>query len=327
MNKRPQTRRELLEYLKPHLEPMKWPQYPKRFANNLSVLSDTKCPVLLVDVSSIAYHIFYTQCAGTKASKDEVAQIVQIGLLKKLLWLASTMGTHKILLCWDSKRSLRKKIFPLYKSKRRSSLDATEQAKVLEMKKALSFFRRKLAPRLGFNCLFQRGYESDDMIAVMTRTYQHIEFIIVANDADLFQLLRFNVQVLNVLMSTLIGVRDFMAKYKVPPATVIAAKCISGCPSDGVPGVGGIGEKRMTEFLVGTLSRDKVQVILDKWNIIKRNERLVRLPYEGVKLPRLHKCSLNLDGFKWVCDYLGIQNLSYKKGRDVNVIFKRVHRD
>lgn len=329
MHKQPATRKELLEWLTPTNNAIEWPEYPKRLKRNYAILSDNRCPVLLVDVSSIAYHTFFTQCAGLKATLEEVPQIIQIKLLKQILELVQVFTTNKVLLCWDSKKSVRKEMYKQYKAKRHSALDEKEQKKILAMKKALAEFRRKIAPRLNINSLFQKGYESDDLIAVMTNTYKGtaIEFIIVANDADLFQLLRPNVQVLSITMKALIGVREFIARYRCHPRTVVAVKSISGCHSDNVKGIKGIGEKRMEQFLTGTLALDKRQLILDSWDIIKRNRKLVELPLEGVKLPKLHPCDWNLDGFGWVCGYLGIQNVFAKKGKGVDVLFKRVHRD
>lgn len=268
-------------------------------------------PLVLVDISSIGYMIFLRHCVTCPIA--EVKEIVETKLFAYLFGLIEDFKTPKIVLLYDSKTNLRKKELPTYKAKRLDYKTPQEIEKIMEMKKVLRRFR-KTALQLGFNCCVQKGYECDDLMAVFSRSIacRDNPVVIVANDGDLFQLLSPYCKYFCVRMNTLIEEEDFTKKYGYPSSRVVAVKCITGCTSDNVKGVGGVGEGKMKKFLSGDSKVcEEVQSKLKK---ALANKRYVSLPFEGTRMPVLLPFTLNMKFFEKCCREYGMR---FMKRKDV----------
>lgn len=285
--------------------------------NKAVVEKDRGKDTLLVDVSALAYQLFYNKCGGVH--KAEIREIVKASLLEYLLDLCVSFNTAKVVLCWDSRTSEREKRLPTYKAGRLVYKTPSEIEKLVEMKKALSEFRKKIVPMLGWNSFQQKGYESDDLIAFLVRTLQSAKGrrIIVANDGDLFQLLSTNTHYFSVKMQTMIEPHHFVSKFNYRHTEVIAFKALSGCKSDNIKGVPSIGEVTATKFLQGgdkalvTKTEEKINTHLKK---VMLNRDLIEIPYAGTKLPKLVPFGLNMTGFVKLCKRMGHVRLLRKKG-------------
>ena len=181
------------------------------------------------------------------------------------------------------------------------------------MKKCLQFFRKNVATRLEWNSFVQKGYEGDDIIGILVRTFPtNVPVIIVGNDGDLFQLLsvdRPSVSYYSIKMGTLITAEDVRNKIGYSTKKVIAAKCIWGCTSDEIKGVKGIGEKRVLSFLTDPYSEYTETILKRMDDTVLPNKELVSLPLEGTKVPKLKPFSMNMRGFVSVCKELGFIGL------------------
>ena len=220
-------------------------------------------------------------------SHEEQKVGIVFGFMKQVLKLSKVFDSHKFVFIWDSKRSLRKKIYPSYKNRN----PFTKEEIVFENFAFKQFMelRIKTLPKFGFKNIFiQTGMEADDIIAIITQNYNR-EFVIISGDGDLFQLLKSNVEMYSPKKKKLITEETFTQEYKITPKEWVMVKQIAGCRSDKVDGISGIGEKRAIQYIKGTLGKKTkgYQNILAGQDIINRNKALVELPFEVTELPTL----------------------------------------
>lgn len=318
--RKPKTQAEALQMLKPYPLRELEETCKQRLQVNSKLLSKTRCPILLLDTSCIGWQIYSTQCSGAKCHLRDVADIVMTQLLKRIFQICKLFSSPNPVLIWDSRIRERALVYPEYKGDRNKYLPPSEIAKLVKMKKALVQFRKKIVPLLGINSLFQKGYEADDIIAILTRTFEDTSFIIVANDGDLFQLLRPGVSIYHTQMSTIIDRKEFLAHHHYSPEKVVACKSVGGCHSDNVKGVPKIGEVRATAFLNGKLNGDYFSRIVRDWEIVIRNKKLVSIPYIGTRMPKLKPFSLDIEGLEKACGVLGVPRLVSQKDQ-LNAFF------
>jgi len=153
--------------------------------------------------------------------------------------------------------------------------------------------------------------EADDLIAAITQNYNQ-EFIIISADHDLYQLLSPNVSMYSTKKKKVITEQVFIDEYRVTPEEWIMVKQIAGCTTDNVKGVPTIGEKRAIAFIKKTLRPDLKWYNRIKKNeaMIRQNETLVKLPFEGTVIPKLKsRETFYLANFIEITDEYGFRSM------------------
>ena len=94
------------------------------------------------------------------------------------------------------------------------------------------------------------GFEADDVIGTLTATETEVPIEVVTGDRDLFQVARDTdptvcVRYIGAGMSKAAVYRaaDVASKYGIPPGAYADFAALRGDPSDGLPGVAGVGDK------------------------------------------------------------------------------------
>jgi 5'-3' exonuclease len=210
------------------------------------------------------------------------------GFLKRLLNLSTEFKTNQFLFCWDSKESIRRKLYPQYKMNRRvdKSEEDIEADKIAY--RQFNLLRQKILPSMGFeNSFMVDGYEGDDILAYLVKLYPGN--IVVSNDEDLFQLLN-DCSLYNVVKKTITTKEEFMRKYKMNPTLWIMVKSYAGCPGDNITGVERVGNITAAKFINGELNKSTKSYLKlaepESWQTYKTNYKLVSLPLEGFTLNR-----------------------------------------
>ena len=202
--------------------------------------------IILVDVS----HILYVCYFGLSES-DRTTQNIANKFLNRTIQIVKEQHTIDLVFCWDSPRSLRKERHSFYKEGRRKKGKEDPNMKYLhEAKNQL----HDILPAIGFNASVEvDGYEADDTMCEMVRRYASIDFLIVANDNDLFQILRYkNLKGLFSCRDNVTTTKhEFMKEWGLHPRDWHLYKAIGGCGSDEVPGIKGIGKAYAIQFLRG----------------------------------------------------------------------------
>lgn len=214
---------------------------------------------------------------------------VLIGVLREVSFLLRRYEPRAVVWCFDSRFSLRKELFPEYKSNR--SCSGQKGA----LYKQINALRKKQLKMFGFrNVLVKNGYEADDLIAALCLKKHFAESaVIVSADSDLRQCLLSSVKIWNPQKKKEETIDEFYEKYKCQPACWGNMKALAGCASDCVPGIPGIGEKSAWAWIRGKMNPNsaKCKRISDNLDILVRNTRLVVLPYDGLESydPKIRK--------------------------------------
>ncbi|MCX8516052.1 MAG: hypothetical protein ORN57_03560, partial [Alphaproteobacteria bacterium] len=138
---------------------------------------------------------------------------------------------------FDSAReNFRHDIYPDYKSNR----GETPQDLVPQFP-----FFREAVQALGLPLVEQNGFEADDMIATLTAAAVKQDFTvkIYSSDKDLMQLVNGQVKMIDPFKNKVIGLDEVREKFGVAPEQVADVQALMGDPSDGFPGLPGIGPK------------------------------------------------------------------------------------
>jgi DNA polymerase I len=247
---------------------------------------------LLYDVQNLAYRAFYS-VGGLNYNNTPTGVYFQV--LGTVLQLEGQFGPATPVFCFDSKESKRKKLYPNYKKARHTrNLTQDQLSALLDLRNQISGLRTKYLKLLGCHNIFRKkGYEADDLIAYISQGLRENErAVIVSTDSDLLQCLSVQVKIYDPRKKFLWTVEHFRKAYGIEdPKNWAAVKALSGCSTDGVKGIPGIGEKTAVKFVNFTLSESskKYQQILSKKGLAirRRNLPLVKLPFSGIKSIKL----------------------------------------
>lgn len=269
---------------------------------------------LLIDCHAICHAAKHT--LGDLSFEEQKVGII-FGFMKRLLSLSKEFDTNRFLFCWDSKKSYRRGIYPSYKN--RNPLTSEEQEFEKFAFKQFIELRSYTLPKFGFrNNFIQTGLEADDIIATIIKNYEG-EFVIASGDSDFFQLLSDNVSMYLPRKNKLFTKEHFTKEYDIEPIEWVKVKQIGGCRSDKVKGIKGVAEKTAIKYLKDLMNKKTktYQNIVNGQEIIERNEALVKLPFEGTKVPKIVKNErFYFNNFMSLINKYGFR--SFKQNRQLN---------
>jgi 5'-3' exonuclease len=209
--------------------------------------------------------------------------------------------------CFDSDFYWRSDIYKDYK-KGRSSF-STKSTTSLFMQQ-LNFLYTVLE-NLGFTSLRFHGFEADDIITKICKSFPDDLKVIISTDEDLYQLLVDP----NVILFTgtknnykQVTQQSFIEKYGITPDKWVTVKSLAGCTSDTIKGIEGIGEKTAIAYLKNETSVTINNKIEEHVELINRNLKLIELPYNTMEhklgdIP-LTEFTFNVSYFKNLCTAL-----------------------
>jgi len=198
---------------------------------------------LLVDYSSLLYRAFHSM-------PDTVPMHGVYGFLSMLARLVTDRkpATLGIGVDDDWRPAFRVDALPTYKAHRVAETE--DEADPVGPQEAVG---RRVLEALGVAVVGAEGFEAEDVIAtLLTRAHEPVE--IVSGDRDLFALVRDpEVRVLYPLsgVSKLLEVdeAEIARRYNIPGRAYGDFALLRGDPSDGLPGVPGIGEKTASKLV------------------------------------------------------------------------------
>jgi 5'-3' exonuclease len=214
---------------------------------------------MLLDAASLYFRAFYGVPTSVTAPDGMPVNAVR-GFLDMSARLIAAHRPERFVACWDDdwRPAFRTDAVPSYKAHRQSPEGGEEvpdelgpQVPVLVDVLAAAGITRVGAP----------GYEADDVIGTLaTRAAGPVD--VVTGDRDLFQLVD-DARGVRVLYTARGGIGDLdvvdeaavAAKYGVPGKSYADFAVLRGDPSDGLPGVKGVGEKTAAALVTafGTL--------------------------------------------------------------------------
>lgn len=273
--------------------------------------------MILLDCNAICYQAHYT--TRTLTSSDGTPTGIIYGFFQQLRTIVEQVSDAKLVFCWDSRESLRRKRCATYKANR----DKKREEDPTIFDSMMQFFELNsvILPMLGFrNNFMVVGYEADDLIAYFCKRYKDEDITIASNDQDLYQLLRKNVSMYKPSKGVFYTRNDFAKEYDgITPGQWAHLKAIVGCPSDNVIGIRGIGEKTAVKWLSDPNCYVQKIDCEESQAIIKANYPLVKLPLKG--LPDMELCFEKLDYEKWKDFCLKYELKSFLKDRFWSELF------
>jgi len=203
-------------------------------------------PLLVLDSATMYYRAFYALPESMTAPDGHPHNAVR-GFLQTLARLLKRFEPRGVVAAWDSdwRPQWRVDLVPTYKTHRL----ATEEELAEEVPDTLSPQIGAIAGILaawGCPVLGVKDHEADDVIGSVAATATDV--IVVTSDRDLLQVVTPSVSLLQMGsggmdMWPLLHPQDVRSRYGVDPDRYVDFAVLRGDPSDGLPGVRGIGEK------------------------------------------------------------------------------------
>jgi 5'-3' exonuclease len=221
---------------------------------------------MLLDTPSLYFRAFYGIPESITAPDGTPVNAVR-GLIDMIATLVRAHGPHRLAATMDAdwRPAFRVAAIPTYKAHRVAEGDAEEVPDTLVPQIAVI---EEVLDAVGIARLEAPGFEADDVIGTLTaREAGPVD--IVTGDRDLFQLVD-DARPVRVLY-TARGIRNLQvvdesfvtAKYGIPGRAYADFATLRGDPSDGLPGVAGVGEKTAAALVTRFGSLEELLTALD----------------------------------------------------------------
>jgi len=205
--------------------------------------------VMLIDYSSLLYRAYHSL-------PDSLPMRGVYGFLNMLARLIADHRPSGLAIAVDDdwRPAFRVAALPCYKAHRVAADEA--EADPIEEQEAVG---REVLRALGFSVVGAEGFEAEDVIATLAARCSE-QVAIVSGDRDLFALVRDpSVFVLypqtGVSKLAVVDEAEITRRYAIPGRAYGDFALLRGDPSDGLPGVKGIGEKTAAKLVAATARR------------------------------------------------------------------------
>jgi len=222
---------------------------------------------MLLDAASMYFRAFYGVPADTMKAPDGTPVNAVRGFLDMIATLLRARHPDRLLACMDAswRPAFRVRAIPSYKT-HRANPDGSEQIPDA-LSRQLPIIVDVLSAA-GIEMKWADGYEADDILgSLAAQATEPVE--VVTGDRDLFQLVD-DARGIRVLYTVKgLGKLDAVdeavvsAKYGIPARAYADFAVLRGDPSDGLPGVPGIGEKTAAALITAFGSLDALTRALD----------------------------------------------------------------
>jgi 5'-3' exonuclease len=219
--------------------------------------------LMLLDSASLYFRAFYGVPDSLRSPDGQPVNAVR-GLLEFITRLVHDHSPTHLVACWDAdwRPQWRVDLIPSYKTHRVAADPPTEgEEEVPDQLSPQVPVIAAVLDAIGIARIGVPGYEADDVIGTLA-TAAPGPVDVVTGDRDLFQLVddARGVQVLYPIKGVgtlqLTNEALLLEKYGVTGAQYVDFAVLRGDPSDGLPGVPGIGEKTAAKLITqfGTLA-------------------------------------------------------------------------
>jgi 5'-3' exonuclease len=221
---------------------------------------------MLLDAASLYYRAFYGIPEEMTAPDGTPVNAVR-GLLDMIARLVRARHPARLVACMDAdwRPAFRVAAVPSYKA-HRANPDGTEQAPV-SLTAQIPMIEQVLAAA-SVTMVGAPGYEADDVMATLATT-QDGPVEVVTGDRDLFQLVDDH-RLVRVIYTArglakleVVDEAAVTARYQIPGRSYADFAVLRGDPSDGLPGVPGVGEKTAAALVRVFGSAEAMIVALD----------------------------------------------------------------
>lgn len=212
--------------------------------------------MMAFDTSYLYYRAFFGVPSSMRAPDGTPVNAIR-GLLDSITRLVEQYCPDRIACAWDDdwRPAWRTELVPSYKAHRVEEtvllgVDQEETPDELSVQVPLI---RAVLDAVGMPIIGAAQHEADDVLGSLATQHQG-RCLVVTGDRDLFQLVDVDTSVIwvgqGVAKHVVVDAAWLHAKYGVFPDRYVDFSVLRGDPSDGLPGIKGVGEKsaaRLTE--------------------------------------------------------------------------------
>jgi 5'-3' exonuclease len=224
---------------------------------------------MLLDTASLYYRAFYGVPETITAPDGTPVNAIR-GLLDMITRLVRGRHPTRLVACWDNdwRPAFRVAAIPSYKEHRAEDDGVTERTPPALIPQVPVI--QQVLTAAGVVISGAAGYEADDVIGTLTaRARGPVD--VVTGDRDLFQLVD-DARQIRVIYTvrglTKLDVVDEAAiteRYQIPGRAYADFAVLRGDPSDGLPGVQGVGDKTAASLIRSFGSLDGILDALDNY--------------------------------------------------------------
>jgi 5'-3' exonuclease len=224
---------------------------------------------MLLDTASLYFRAFYGMPDTVTAPDGSPVNAVR-GLLDQITFLVRARKPSNLVACWDTdwRPEFRVKAVPSYKAHRVAAEGDGSAEDIPDKLSPQVPVIEQVLTTAGIPIVGHQGCEADDIIGTLSaRATQPVD--VVTGDRDLFQLVDDKREIR--VIYTVKGLRNLdivdeavvAARYGIPGRAYADFAALRGDPSDGLPGVKGIGEKTAAALINAFGSVDGIKHALD----------------------------------------------------------------
>ncbi len=222
--------------------------------------------LMLLDTASLYFRAFFGVPETVRAPDGTAVNAVR-GLLDMITRLVRARPPAGLVACWDAdwRPAFRVAAIPSYKAHRLSADGAEETPPALAAQVPVI---EEVLRAAGLAIAGAPGFEADDVMATLAaRSAGPVD--VVTGDRDLFQLVddTRGVRILYTLRGLMnldvIDEAAVTARYDIPGRAYADFAALRGDPSDGLPGVPGVGEKTAAALIRTFGSIEAITTALD----------------------------------------------------------------
>ncbi|MEV0677519.1 5'-3' exonuclease [Actinosynnema sp. NPDC050436] len=218
-------------------------------------------PLVLMDAASLYFRAFYALPESMTAPDGTPVNAVR-GFIDTVTKVVADRGAGRVVACLDAdwRPEFRVAALPSYKAHRVATGAADGEEEVPDALTPQVPIILDVLDAVGIATAEAVGYEADDVIGTLAAREAVDPVEVITGDRDLFQVVREQPTPVRVLYlgrgwakAELIGPAELAAKYALPERDAGRAYAgmavLRGDPSDGLPGVAGIGEKTAAKLI------------------------------------------------------------------------------
>ncbi|RZQ66077.1 5'-3' exonuclease [Amycolatopsis suaedae] len=220
-------------------------------------------PLVLLDAASLYFRSFYALPDSMKAADGTSVNAVR-GFTDTIARIVTDRRPGRLVACLDAdwRPQFRVDLLPSYKAHRvaepaEEGVDVEEVPDLLTPQVPIIL---DVLEAFGLATAEAAGYEADDVIGALTHREKADPVEVITGDRDLFQLVRTEPTPVSVVYvgkgwakAEVLGPAELASRYGVPADTAgpgyADMAALRGDPSDGLPGVAGIGEKTAAKLI------------------------------------------------------------------------------